>query len=61
VVSWIRDWLAEIWEAVTSVDPREIVMAGLATIAILIGALALRWLLLRLLRRLYQRLILSPS
>jgi len=56
VVSWIRDWLAEIWEAVTSVDPREIVMAGLATIAILIGALALRWLLLRLLRRLYQRL-----
>lgn len=56
VVTWVRDWLTDIWTTITAVDPREIVIAGLATVALLIGALGLRWLLLRLLRRLYQRL-----
>jgi len=56
VVTWVRAWLTDIWKTITAIDPREIVIAGLLTIAILIGAVALRWLLLRLLRRLYQRL-----
>jgi len=47
---------ADLRERVLSIEPRRALIAGTLTVAILVAAFLLRWLLLALLRRLYARL-----
>lgn len=42
----------DLWQALLAIDPRAVLLSGLYSIAVLLAALTLRWLLLRLLQRL---------
>ncbi|MEJ2604175.1 MAG: mechanosensitive ion channel family protein [Gammaproteobacteria bacterium] len=56
IVNLATGILQDLWQKIRSIDPRRALIAGIATIGILLAAFLLRWLLIALLRRLYARL-----
>ena len=56
VMEIARSLLEDIWLAVTSIDPRTLLISGIVSLVIAIAALVIRRLLLSLTRRLYARL-----
>lgn len=60
VVDLASEMVTDLWDRILSVDPRRALIAGIATLCILVGAFLLRWLLLVLMRKLYARLTGSP-
>lgn len=53
---WAVESMTGAWQTITRIDPRHIVISSVLSIAVIAGALAIRWLVLRGLQRLYQRL-----
>ena len=54
---WIQRSFTELRDAVLNVNPRQVITSLLLTVATLIGAVAVRWLILRMLRTLYVRVV----
>ncbi len=53
----LRDVAVSVWEAITGIDPRQLLMSLVLSLTIVVIALLARWGALWLLRRLYARLI----
>lgn len=57
MVEAITDFLTETWETIQAIDPMQLLASIGLSLLILLGALIVRALILRLLRRVYERLI----
>ncbi|MFU8816708.1 MAG: mechanosensitive ion channel family protein [Pseudomonadales bacterium] len=56
LVDTLRDLVADVWGAITSVDPRQLLVSLGVTLLIAIVAVMLRWMIVRLLQHAYARL-----
>ena len=56
VLELLKESAINAWNELMAIDPRELLISCLVTVAILVGAFVVRWLLLQLLRRLYARI-----
>jgi small conductance mechanosensitive channel len=56
LVETLRSAVANAWEALLNIDPLRVLSSTVISLGIVVAALILRWLVLRLLKRLYRRL-----
>ncbi|MDZ7645421.1 MAG: mechanosensitive ion channel family protein [Woeseiaceae bacterium] len=52
----LTEYATGLWDRLTSIDPQTLITSGLLSLAIIVGSLLLRWLLLTVLRKFYARL-----
>ncbi len=57
IVASLQGVLADIWNAIVSVDPRQLLISIAISFGVIVAAVIVRWVVVRLLQRLYARLM----